>query len=94
MGIPHDEHERGDDEHERGTVRHRARDCPRVVDFEHPAQHLSVHPRTLGGWPVIEGTRVQFDTIARLVDNRTVFVEDIPLFPRVTVEAAAAAVAR
>ncbi|MFL1999481.1 DUF433 domain-containing protein [Microbacterium sp. A1-JK] len=65
-----------------------------VVPFERPAPYLFVSPRTLGGYPVIAGTRVPFDTIAQLVDDETVFAEDIPeMFPRVSVEAARDAVA-
>jgi uncharacterized protein (DUF433 family) len=64
-----------------------------VVPFERPAPHLLVNPRTLGGYPVIAGTRVPFDTVALLVDDETVFAEDIPaMFPRVSVAAARDAV--
>lgn len=38
-----------------------------VVDFEHPRKHLSVTPNRLGGWPVIEGTRVPYDVVADLL---------------------------
>ncbi len=65
-----------------------------VVNFERPAKSLTVHPRTLGGWPVVAGTRVPFDTIAQLVDEESVFVEDIPeMFPRVSIAAARDAIA-
>lgn len=64
-----------------------------VVKLERPGRSLVVHPRTLGGFPVIEGTRVPFDTIAQLVDDEDIFAEDIPaMFPRVSVEAARDAV--
>jgi len=60
-----------------------------VVDFRRPSRHLSVHPETLGGWPTIEGTRVAFDSIARLVDFKTVFPEDVKdFYPRVSKSAA------
>ncbi len=66
----------------------------RVVNLERPSRSLTVHPRTLGGFPVVEGTRVPFDTIAQLVDDVDVFVEDVPsMFPRVSIEAARDAVA-
>lgn len=65
-----------------------------VVPFDRPAPNLVVNPRTLGGYPVITGTRVPFDTVAQLIDNETVFPEDIPaMFPRVSVDAARDAVA-
>lgn len=64
-----------------------------VVNFERPAPHLRVHPRTLGGFPVVDGTRVPFDVVAQMVDDHTVFVDDIPdYFPRVSVDAARDAV--
>jgi uncharacterized protein (DUF433 family) len=60
-----------------------------VVDFRHPREHLSVDARKMGAWPTIAGTRVTYDTIARLVDDRTVFLKDVPRFyPDVSVEAA------
>jgi uncharacterized protein (DUF433 family) len=66
----------------------------RVINFERPASSLSVHPRTLGGWPVVAGTRVPFDAIAQLVDGESVLLADVPdLFPRVTVEQARDAIA-
>ncbi|MFR9750601.1 DUF433 domain-containing protein [Nocardia sp. 004] len=37
-----------------------------VVDFLHPRQRLDVREARLGGWPTISGTRVPYDTIARL----------------------------
>jgi uncharacterized protein (DUF433 family) len=38
-----------------------------VVDFRKPRKRLEVHGRRLGGWPTIEGTRVGFDSVAKLV---------------------------
>lgn len=65
----------------------------RVVNLERPAPGLTIHPRILGGFPVVEGTRVPYDTIAQLVDGVDVTPEDIPaMFPRVSVEAARDAV--
>ncbi len=66
----------------------------RVINFERPAPSLTVHPRTLGGWPVVAGTRVPFDAIAQLVDGESVLLSDVPeLFPRVTVDQARDAIA-
>jgi uncharacterized protein (DUF433 family) len=39
----------------------------RVVDFRHPRAHLSVREQRVGGWPTIDGTRVPYDEVARLV---------------------------
>lgn len=39
----------------------------RVVDLLRPRRNLSVDPETLGGYPVVRGTRVQFDVVASLV---------------------------
>lgn len=48
-----------------------------IVNFRQPSERLSVHPERLGGWPTVSGTRVAFDSIARLVDFETVFPEDV-----------------
>ncbi|UGU29877.1 DUF433 domain-containing protein [Mycolicibacterium smegmatis] len=37
-----------------------------VVDFEHPRQTIEVAPGRLGGFPTIVGTRVPYDTVAKL----------------------------
>lgn len=64
-----------------------------IVNFRHPSEHLTVHPERLGGWPTVEGTRVGFDSVARLVDYRTVFPEDVAEFyPEVSASAAVDAV--
>lgn len=61
-----------------------------VVDFRRPRRNLVVSAARMGGWPTAAGTRVTYDAIARLVDNRTIFIEDVPrYYPGVTAEAAA-----
>lgn len=37
-----------------------------VVDFLHPRPLLEIREARMGGWPTIRGTRVPYDTIARL----------------------------
>jgi uncharacterized protein (DUF433 family) len=65
-----------------------------VPDFRRPAAHIEVEPGRLGGWPTIEGTRVPYNDVARLVDNDTVFPEDVELYyPSVSPAAARDAVA-
>lgn len=53
-----------------------------VNDFLAPRPRLSINPRRMGGWPTIVGTRITYDAIADLVDNRTIFAADVPnLYP-------------
>lgn len=69
------------------------KDTP-VPDLGHPSEHVEVRPQRMGGWPTIEGTRVPYDTIARLVDYQTVFPDDVQEFyPSVSADAANDAVA-
>ena len=64
-----------------------------VPDFRAPSAHLRIDRAVMGGLPVIEGTRIPYDTIADLVDFRTIYPEDIPqYYSRVTVAQAADAV--
>ena len=64
-----------------------------VAPLAHPARHIVVDQHRLGGWPTIEGTRIQFDTIAQLVDHRTVHPEDVDhYFPGITADQARGAV--
>ncbi|QYG12880.1 DUF433 domain-containing protein [Microbacterium sp. PAMC22086] len=64
-----------------------------IVNFRQPSQHLTVHPERLGGWPTVDGTRVGFDSVARLVDYVTVFPEDVSeYYPAVSASAASDAV--
>lgn len=64
-----------------------------VVDFRRPRPHLRVDAGRQGGLPVIEGTRITYDTIASAVDGTTIRVDDVAKFwPGVTPAAAADAV--
>lgn len=64
-----------------------------IVNFRRPSEHLTVHPERLGGWPTVDGSRVGFDSVARLVDFRTVFPEDVTdFYPEVSAAAAVDAV--
>lgn len=64
-----------------------------VPDMNSPAPNLTIDRDVMGGIPVIEGTRIPFDTVADLVDFKTIFPEDVPnYFPSVTPEAAQHAV--
>jgi len=68
------------------------RDEP-VPPLARPSLHIQVEPARLGGWPTIEGTRVPYDDIARLVDFESVFPEDVQgYYPSVTASAAEDAV--
>lgn len=60
-----------------------------VPDLLRPSEHLTVDPGRMAGIPVIDGTRIPFDTIAQLVDGRTIGAEDVRLYyPSVTPAAA------
>ena len=67
-----------------------------VVDLRRPRRHLEVDPETHGGYPVIAGTRLQFDLVASLVDDGVPPAEVRAFYPSVTAAAArdAAAFAR
>lgn len=55
-----------------------------VPDFQRPSEHLTIDPDRMGGLPVVEGTRIPFDTIAQLVDFDTIHPDDVAhYFPRV-----------
>lgn len=44
-------------------------------------------PRVMGGAPCFEGTRIPFDTVAQLIDYRTIFPEEVPYYyPSLTVD--------
>ena len=60
-----------------------------VVNFLHPRPHLEINARRVGGWPVLENTRIGYDVVAALVDNKTVFPADVErYYPGATVESA------
>lgn len=68
------------------------REAP-VPEFGRPGRHIELKPKRMGGWPTIEGTRVPYDDIARLVDFVTVLPEDVQdYYPSVSAEAARGAV--
>jgi len=48
-----------------------------VVDFLHPRPRLEVKEGRMGGWPTIRGTRVPYDTVARLVSGGDVPISEI-----------------
>ncbi len=48
-----------------------------VVDFLHPRPRLEVKAGRMGGWPTIRGTRVPYDTVARLVSGGDIPASDI-----------------
>lgn len=60
----------------------------KVVDLRRPRRHLVVVPETHGGYPVIEGTRVQFDLVASLVADGVAPGEIREFYPSVTAAAA------
>ena len=60
-----------------------------VVDFRRPRPHLEVDARRVGGWPVLENTRIGYDTVARAIDNVTLFAADVARFYPGVTEAAA-----
>jgi uncharacterized protein (DUF433 family) len=63
-----------------------------VVDLRQPAEHITIEPERLGGWPTIEGTRVPYDTIADLLLDGSMVPEDVNYFyPSVSTEAAESA---
>ena len=60
----------------------------RVVDLEHPRKLVEVDPDRLGGYPVIAGTRVQFDLVSSLVDDGVPPAEIKDFYPSVSAAAA------
>lgn len=64
-----------------------------VVDFLKPRRHLSVDGERMGGWPTIEGTRVTYDTVSKLMGDGTLTAQDVHYYyPTVPVEAVGDAV--
>jgi uncharacterized protein (DUF433 family) len=59
-----------------------------VVDFRQPRRHLSVDPETQGGYPVIVGTRLEFDLVASLVEDGVAPAEVKQFYPSVSAAAA------
>ena len=61
----------------------------KVDPLLHPRPGVEVNPDRLGGWPTISGTRVPFDTIARLIEDGSVNPQDAGLYyPGVSADAA------
>ena len=59
----------------------------RVVEsFLKPKPRLEVNPRRMGGWPTIQGTRITYDTLADLVDDETIRIEDVPKYYPVSIQ--------
>lgn len=61
-----------------------------VVDFERPRLRIEIAPGRMGGFPTIIGTRIPYDTVARLQQGpKPVRPEDVKrFFPGVTKAAA------
>lgn len=59
-----------------------------VVDLRQPRRHLRVDPDTHGGYPVIAGTRLQFDVVASLVQDGVPPAEIKEFYPSVSAAAA------
>lgn len=61
----------------------------RVPALEHPQPKLIVDPAVLGGYPVIAGSRVPFDVVARLAEDDLEPSEITAIYPSVDPEAIA-----
>jgi uncharacterized protein (DUF433 family)/DNA-binding transcriptional MerR regulator len=59
-----------------------------VPHLLHPRDHLAVHPGTLGGVPVIDGTRVPYDAVASLMRDDVPAEKIAEYYPAVSAEAA------
>jgi uncharacterized protein (DUF433 family) len=59
----------------------------RVPDMRRPRPGLAVHPRILGGYPVVAGSRVPFDVVAGLADEGAEPGEIVAMYPSVDVGA-------
>jgi uncharacterized protein (DUF433 family)/DNA-binding transcriptional MerR regulator len=68
----------------------------RVVNLLKPRELVSVDPGLHGGYPVIAGTRVQYDLVASLIEDGVPAEEVVEFYPSVSADAArdAAAFAR
>lgn len=61
-----------------------------VVDFLHPREHLEIRAGRLGGWPTIAATRIPYNTIADLVSEGEVSLDEVNHFyPGVDADSAA-----
>jgi uncharacterized protein (DUF433 family)/DNA-binding transcriptional MerR regulator len=59
-----------------------------VVDLRRPRRHVAVDPDTHGGYPVIAGTRLQFDLVSSLVEDGVPPAEVRDFYPAVSAAAA------
>jgi uncharacterized protein (DUF433 family) len=59
-----------------------------VVDLRRPRRHVAVDPDTHGGYPVIIGTRLQFDLVSSLVEDGVPPTEIRDFYPSVSAAAA------
>jgi len=59
-----------------------------VVDLINPRPNIEVDPETLGGYPVIRGTRVEFDLVSSLVEDGVEPGRIKSFYPGVSAEAA------
>jgi uncharacterized protein (DUF433 family) len=64
-----------------------------VPALRNPRPHITVDPRVLGGYPVLAGTRVPFDSVAALAEDRLEPDEIAAIYPSATTEAIADATA-
>ncbi len=60
-----------------------SRDGREVPALERPRPFLTVDARVLGGYPVVAGSRVPFDSVASLADEGAAGAEIIELYPSV-----------
>lgn len=65
----------------------------RVPALKNPRPHITVDPRVLGGYPVLAGTRLPFDSVAALADDKLDADEIAEIYPSATAEAIADATA-
>lgn len=61
----------------------------KVDPMLHPRPGVEVNPNRLGGWPTISGTRIPYDTIAKLVEDGSVSADEAGrYYPGVSADAA------
>lgn len=61
----------------------------KVDPLLHPRVGVEVNPARLGGWPTISGTRIPYDTVAKLIEDGTVKPDEVShYYPGVTASAA------
>jgi uncharacterized protein (DUF433 family)/DNA-binding transcriptional MerR regulator len=55
-----------------------------VVDLVHPRPNIEIDPEVQGGYPVIRGTRIEFDLVASLVEDGMKPSEVKSIYPSVS----------